>query len=68
MRADIIPGAIFPDYELTDHTAKRRKLSELQGQHRMVLVLCRGGFCPKSGVERAAESPLFLCIRASVGV
>ena len=47
MRPDIIPGAIFPDYELSDHTAKRRKLSELQGQHPMVLVLSRGGFCPK---------------------
>src|SRR6266478_2104652 len=47
MRSDIIPGAIFPDYELTDHTAKRRKLSELQGQHPMVLVLSRGGYCPK---------------------
>jgi len=31
MRSDIVPGAIFPDYELSDHTAKRRKLSELQG-------------------------------------
>ena len=47
MRSDIIPGAIFPDYELSDHTAKRRKLSELQGQHPMVLVLSRGGFCPQ---------------------
>jgi len=47
MRADIIPGAIFPNYELSDHTAARRKLSELQGQHPMVLVLSRGGFCPK---------------------
>jgi peroxiredoxin len=47
MRADIVPGAVFPDYELTDHTATRRKLSELQGQHPMVLVLSRGGFCPK---------------------
>jgi hypothetical protein len=28
MRTDIVPGAIFPDYELSDHTAKRRKLSE----------------------------------------
>jgi hypothetical protein len=27
MRLDIVPGAIFPDYELSDHTAKRRKLS-----------------------------------------
>jgi len=47
MRADIVPGAVFPDYELPDHTTKRRKLSELQGQHPMVLVLSRGGFCPK---------------------
>ncbi len=31
MRADIVPGATFPDYELSDHTAKRRNLSELQG-------------------------------------
>jgi peroxiredoxin len=53
MRADIVPGAIFPDYELSDHTAKRRKLSELQAQHPMVLVLSRGGFCPKD--RRQAE-------------
>ncbi len=32
MRADIIPGARFPDYELTDHTRTRRRLSELQGK------------------------------------
>jgi peroxiredoxin len=53
MRADIVPGAIFPDYELSDHTAKRRKLSELQGQDPMVLVLGRGGYCPKD--RRQAE-------------
>jgi len=47
MRSDIVPGAKFPDYELSDHTAKHRKLSELQGQHPMVLVLSRGGFCPR---------------------
>lgn len=47
MRQDMIPGAIFPDYELSDHTAKRRKLSALQGQDPMVLVLSRGGYCPK---------------------
>ena len=47
MRADIAPGAIFPDYELSDHTEKRRKLSELQGQDPMVLVLSRGSYCPK---------------------
>ena len=47
MRADIVPGAIFPDYELSDHTAKHRKLSELQGPDPMILILSRGGFCPK---------------------
>ncbi|KIZ48024.1 alkyl hydroperoxide reductase [Rhodopseudomonas palustris] len=41
------PGAMLPDYELSDHTAKRRKLSALQGQSPMVLVLSRGGYCPK---------------------
>src|SRR5262245_7532675 len=47
MRSDIVPGAKFPDYELSDHTGKHRKLSQLQGQHPMVLVLSRGGFCPR---------------------
>src|SRR5262245_65432487 len=47
MRSDIVPGAIFPDYELPDHTTKRRKLSELQEQNPMILVLSRGGYCPK---------------------
>ena len=47
MRSDIVTGAVFPDYELSDHTANRRKLSELQGQDPMVLILSRGGFCPK---------------------
>ena len=47
MRSDIVPGAIFPDCELSDHTTKRRNLSELQGQQPMVLALSRGGFCPK---------------------
>ena len=47
VRADIVPGASFPDYELPDHRAKHRKLSELQGPDPLVLVLSRGGFCPK---------------------
>ena len=47
MRADIVPGATFPDYQLSDHTGKRRKLSELQGQDPMIVVLARGGYCPK---------------------
>ena len=47
MRDDIVPGTVLPDYELSDHSTKRRKLSELQDQDPMVLVLSRGGFCPK---------------------
>ena len=29
MRTDIVAGAVFPDYELTDHTGNGRKLSYL---------------------------------------
>jgi len=47
MRADILPGAVFPDYELPDHTGRHRKLSELQGSDPLILVLSRGAFCPK---------------------
>ena len=65
MRPDIVPGAIFPDYELSDHTAKRRKLSELQGQHPMVLVLSRGGYCPKD--RRQAEGLVQLHREIEVG-
>jgi len=48
MRSDLFPGATFPNYELSDHTAKRRKLSELQGQHPMVLVLSREVTVPRT--------------------
>ena len=47
MKDHIRPGAKFPDYELPDHTGTRRKLSELQGNDPMILVLSRGAFCPK---------------------
>ncbi len=47
MRPDIAPGGVFPDFELTDHTKTRRKLSDLQGLDPMIVVLARGNFCPK---------------------
>src|SRR5579862_4182709 len=65
MRFDIVTGAVFPDYELTDHTAKRRKLSELQGPNPMVLVLSHGGFCPKD--RRQAEGLVQLHREIEVG-
>ena len=65
MRSDIVPGAVFPDYQLTDQTGKRRKLSELQEQDPMILVLSRGGFCPKE--RRQAEGLLALHREMEVG-
>ena len=47
MRSDIMPGGVFPDYELPDHTTTLRKLSELQGDNPLILTLARGRACPK---------------------
>ncbi|MGX7877450.1 hypothetical protein ACVDG5_036860 [Mesorhizobium sp. ORM6] len=47
MRQDISAGAKFPDYVLPDHTKTLRRLSDLQGDQLMVIVLTRGSFCPK---------------------
>lgn len=47
MRSDIVSGGTFPDYSLSDHRGAHRTLSELQQDDPLVLVLSRGGFCPK---------------------
>jgi peroxiredoxin len=65
MRAEIAPGAVFPGYELTDHTGKHRKLSDLQGPDPMILVLSRGGFCPKD--RQQAEGLIELHREMEVG-
>lgn len=65
MRADIVPGSVFPDYELTDHAGSRRKLSDLQGRDPMILVLSRGSFCPKD--RRQAEGLVQLHREMEVG-
>ena len=65
MRADIVAGAVFPDYELTDHTGKHRKLSDLQGRDPMIVVLSRGGYCPKD--RRQAEGLVQLHREMEVG-
>src|SRR5438270_9311725 len=60
MRSDVVPGKIFPDYELPDHTGKTRKLSDLQGDDPMILTLARGHYCPKEHqqhLELAANWP-----------
>jgi len=47
MRADIVPGGKFPDYELPDHTNTPRRLSAIQGDDPLILTLARGHYCPK---------------------
>ena len=47
MRSDIIPGGVFPDYALPDHTGTVHTLSELQGRDPLILTLARGHYCPK---------------------
>ncbi|WP_404925088.1 redoxin domain-containing protein [Mesorhizobium sp. ORM16] len=47
MRQDIVAGAKFPDYVLPDHTKTPRRLSDLQGDQLMIVMLTRGFFCPK---------------------
>jgi peroxiredoxin len=65
MRADMVPGAVFPDYELTDHSGRHRKLSDLQGPDPMIVVLSRGGYCPKE--RRQAEGLVHLHREMEVG-
>lgn len=47
MIPDIHPGASFPDFELPDQSGVKRKVSDLQGDDPLALMLARGGYCPK---------------------
>src|SRR3954468_24141794 len=47
MRSDIIPGGVFSDYALPEHTGPVRTLTELQGRDPLILTLARGHYCPK---------------------
>ena len=47
MRSDIVPGAVFPDYQLPDHTGTQRRLGQIQGDDPLILTLARGHYCPK---------------------
>jgi peroxiredoxin len=47
MRAGIAPGEKFPDYELPDQTGRKRTLAQIQGRDPLIVILSRGGYCPK---------------------
>ena len=59
MRSDIVPGGIFPDYELPDHTEAMRRLSELQGDDPLILTLARGHYCPKEHRQHLELAALY---------
>jgi peroxiredoxin len=64
MNEKMRPGGKFPDYELPDQTGKRRKLSELQGNDPMILILSRGAYCPKDRQQHR----LLVALEPEIGV
>jgi peroxiredoxin len=47
MLKDLQPGDVLPDFELPDENGDLHRLSELQGEDVMVLLLGRGEHCPR---------------------
>ncbi|HEU0247393.1 MAG TPA: redoxin domain-containing protein [Gaiellaceae bacterium] len=47
MSKGLTPGETFPDFELRDDAGTPRRLSELQGDNAMILMLGRGEHCPR---------------------
>ena len=47
MSHGLTPGAVLPDFELRDENGVAHRLSELQGDDAMVLLLGRGEHCPR---------------------
>ena len=47
MSRNLIPGATLPDFALPDDAGTVQRLSELQGDDAMVLMLGRGEHCPR---------------------
>jgi peroxiredoxin len=54
MRPDLLPGTTFPDFELPDQDGVPRRLSALQGEDAMVLLLGRGEHCPRERQHQRA--------------
>jgi len=50
----ITPGSKFPDFELPDENGVMHKLSELQGDDVLVLMLGRGEHCPRERQHQRA--------------
>ena len=53
MSKGLTPGAILPDFELPDENGVKHRLSELQGDNAMILMLGRGEHCPRERQHQA---------------
>jgi peroxiredoxin len=67
MRADIKPGARFPDYVLPDHTGTPRTLSEIQRGDPMIVVLAREAYSAKDQVQQEGLVQLWREMKPGVG-
>ena len=47
MSSSLQPGLTVPDFELPDEDGVRHRLSDLQGDNYLVLMLARGEHCPR---------------------
>ncbi|GAB4514865.1 MAG: hypothetical protein OHK0046_17550 [Anaerolineae bacterium] len=47
MDSKFVPGAVFPDFELPDHTHTMRKISEIQDGKPLIVFISRGKHCPR---------------------
>src|SRR5512132_2527122 len=67
MRADVGPGVAFPDYELPDQTGRLRRLSEIQGEDPMVIVLAREAYSAKDQAQHEGLVQLWREMKPGVG-
>ena len=67
MRADMKAGAKFPDYQLPDHTGTPRRLSELQGEDPMIIVLAREAYSAKDQRQQQGLAELWREMKPGVG-
>jgi peroxiredoxin len=67
MRADVTVGARFPDYELVDHAGVRRRLSEIQGDSPLVVVLAREAYSAKDQAQHEGLVQLWREMKPGVG-
>jgi peroxiredoxin len=60
-------GAVFPDYELLDHTGTPRRLSELQGDDPLIIVLARESYSAKDQRQHDGLVQLWSEMKPGVG-